>query len=64
MNPLVVLLALLAGAWLCHAVVTEWRGRRPFVPSAWMGWCVIGLLALFTIARNIPAWPFTLLAPR
>jgi hypothetical protein len=64
MNPLVVLLALLAGIWLCQAVIAEWRERRPFVPSAWMGWSLIGLIAVFTVARNVPSWPFTLLVPR
>jgi hypothetical protein len=64
MNPLVVLLALLAGAWLLHAVVAEWRGKRAFVPSAWMGWSLLGLVVVFTVARNIPSWPFTILAPK
>lgn len=64
MNPLVVLLAILATAWLLHAAVAEWRGKRAFVPSAWMGWCVLGLTVVFTVARNVPSWPFTWLAPR
>jgi hypothetical protein len=63
MNPLVVLLAMLGGAWLLHAVVAEWRGKRAFVPSAWMGWSLLGLIVVFAVARNVPSWPFTLLAP-
>lgn len=62
-NPLVVLLALLATAWLLHAAVAEWRGKRAFVPSAWMGWCVLGVTVVFTVARNVPSWPFIWLAP-
>jgi hypothetical protein len=32
------------------------------VPSAWMGWCVLGVTVVFTVARNVPSWPFTWLA--
>lgn len=36
--------------------------KLPNIPSSsiWLG---VGLIALFTILRNIPAWPFSLLAP-
>ncbi|HEY8961434.1 MAG TPA: DUF2752 domain-containing protein [Luteolibacter sp.] len=63
MNLLVVLLALLAAVWLVHAAIAEWRGKRVFVPPAWTGWSLLGLIVIFTIARNMSSWPFTLLAP-
>lgn len=41
--------------------------RRPNAkhgsPPAWVGWTVAVVVAAFWIARNIPHYPFTLLAP-
>lgn len=55
MNPLTVLsLPLLALLGL----------RRSLAYSPWTAWTALGLLIVFGVARNIHAWPFTLLAPR
>jgi hypothetical protein len=63
MNPMVVLAGSLLGVWLAGSVVAEWRGRRPWVPPAWAGWALLGLTVGFAATRNVPWWPFTLLAP-
>ena len=36
--------------------------RIPDIKPLWL-WAAIGSIVLFTIFRNIPAWPFNLLAP-
>ena len=36
--------------------------RIPDVRPAWL-WAIVGGIILFTILRNIPTYPFTLLAP-
>lgn len=36
--------------------------RMPDIRPSWL-WTVGGGIILFTILRNIPAWPFSLLAP-
>lgn len=36
--------------------------KLPNIPTYWI-WIGIGIIALFTVFRNIPAWPFSLLAP-
>jgi hypothetical protein len=46
----------------------HWRERDPLRPdrfrfSAPAGWWVLGALVLFGVLRNIPVYPFTLLAP-
>jgi hypothetical protein len=63
MNPIVVLYGALAIGWLSVGVLQEARGRRaPALPS-WTGWLLGGGVLLFGILRNLPWWPFTLLAP-
>lgn len=55
LNPvLVVALPLLPLLWWRTSVL-----RRPFV-----AWTAVAILLGFSIARNIPSWPFSLLAPR
>lgn len=42
------------------------RGRPlPFRlnPGVWGGWALVVLIAAFWLLRNLPWWPFTLLAP-
>ena len=65
-NPLLfslLALALLAGVW---ELLARWTGKdlplrlRPRWP---MLWTLIGLFLAFWVLRNVPAWPFTLLAP-
>jgi hypothetical protein len=29
----------------------------------WMGWAAAAAVVLFGVLRNLPAWPFCLLAP-
>ncbi len=63
MNPLVVLYLVGALSWLAFGSLREWRGMAaPAVPS-WAGWVLGGGVILFGILRNLPYWPFTLLAP-
>lgn len=44
-----------------------WAWGRPLPfrlnPGAKGAWCIVGVLITFWILRNIPLWPFTLLAP-
>lgn len=63
MNPLVVLYLVGTLCWLAFGSLREWRGMAaPAVPS-WTGWVLGGGVILFGILRNLPCWPFTLLAP-
>lgn len=55
---------------LVYSVVRTVRGAligtrpRPAGPlPAWLPWTIAGVIVVFWIARNIPAYPFTLLAP-
>ncbi len=66
-NLLMVLLLpfLVAGAALETAawVLGEsYRGPRAKVPAPG-GWVLLGVIGLYWILRNIPFWPFSLLAP-
>jgi len=63
-NPLVVLCGLFAAGWLAAAVAAEWRGRPVPALSARLVWALFGVAAVFALTRNLPWWPFTLLAPR
>jgi hypothetical protein len=64
-NPVTPLLLPLALAWLGAWAVRAWQGRPApsweLPPRA--GWVVLGLVLAFWVLRNIPAYPFTLLAP-
>lgn len=63
MNPLVILyLAGLIG-WLGLGSYLEFRGRAVPALPGWTGWLLGGGVLLFGILRNLPWWPFTLLAP-
>lgn len=65
LNPLMVsALPFIAYAGL-SAAVRAVRGRglpRVFLPAAWI-WVIFGVIVLFWILRNIPVYPFSLLAP-
>lgn len=37
--------------------------RRSLAYSPWTAWTALGLLIVFGVARNLHAWPLTLLAP-
>jgi len=65
LNPLLIL-ALPIIAWMALPRLIAWlRGRtvRPFSLRRRTLAAVIVLVVLYTIARNIPAWPFSILAP-
>ncbi|MGC4016667.1 MAG: DUF2752 domain-containing protein [Luteolibacter sp.] len=63
MNPLAMILGGAFAGWMLLGLVCEWRGRRmPAMPS-WLAWFLPTLILVFWLARNLPWWPFTLLAP-
>jgi len=65
MNPL-LLVGLGIGLIFAAASVWERRTRRELKwarISAKAGWTMLGLVLVFWVVRNIPHWPFTLLAP-
>jgi hypothetical protein len=50
----------------CTAVIGLWRWLRPASVPSWKPaytWWLLVLIAVFGVVRNIPAYPFTLLAP-
>ena len=60
----------LAAAWLVWEGgrrVWAWLRGRPdpgwWMRTDWVLW-LVGALAAYTVLRNLPAWPFTLLAPQ
>ncbi len=63
-NLLIVALAPLLAGWAAWAI---WRGltrnRPPPAAPASAAKIALVLVAVFTVARNLPWWPFTLLAP-
>lgn len=54
LNPLFVLSLPILGALVLRP---SWAYR------VWVPWTALGVLILYGILRNIPAWPFYLLAP-
>ena len=65
-NPLGMILLPLVGVGICMEMLGWARGRPlPFrsVRGVWGVWTVAGVVALFWILRNLPGWPFSLLAP-
>lgn len=55
MNPLLLFsLPVIAAAYL----------RRPWTYQTWLPWTMVTVVVLYGVARNIPAWPFLLLAPQ
>lgn len=65
-NPLVMglfALGLLAAIWELVARVSGKDLPFRIRPRLAMVWVLIGLFLAFWVLRNIPAWPFTLLAP-
>ena len=63
MNAAVVFIAVAGLGVMGNAVWSEWRGRPAKGVPPWLAWSLAGLLIIFTILRNLPWWPFTLLAP-
>lgn len=62
MNPLVILSIPLL-IYLIASARRRGPNSKSASPPAWLGWTVAITIAVFWIARNIPAYPFTLLAP-
>lgn len=65
LNPLMLLLVPFLGYAFVSKVVFVQSGRRMwevFVPAAWI-WILLCVIILFWILRNIPLYPFSLLAP-
>jgi len=65
LNPLTIsLLPVLGYAFLSY--VSRLLGKKGFpaifIPAAWI-WIFLGVVILFAILRNIPVYPFFLLAP-
>jgi hypothetical protein len=55
LNPLAISLLPLVGYFAV-------RGHRGTVKPIWI-WMLVGVIIVFGVVRNIPAYPFTLLAP-
>lgn len=65
LNPLLIL-ALPVLAWMGIPRWVDWLRGRPRPPRRIGGAWVLGIIIvvlLYTVARNIPVWPFILLAP-
>lgn len=64
-NPLLVLILPPVLYSLAGRVFTRVTGRRwPGLPqTAWLAWGLLGVVLVYTVLRNVPAYPFTLLAP-
>lgn len=65
LNPLMVLLLPFIGYSFVNYVVAGVRGRperKIFIPSGII-WTLLAMVILFWISRNLPYYPFALLAP-
>ncbi len=65
LNPLMVLvLPFIAYSILKYiaAGILGRKERKVFIPSAWI-WSLLVVIILFWVLRNLPYYPFTLLAP-
>jgi len=65
LNPLTVAFVPFLGYWLVSRAVCRLLARpRPtvFIPAFWI-WGLFAVIVLFWVLRNIPLYPFSLLAP-
>jgi Protein of unknown function (DUF2752) len=65
MNPLTILLLPFIVYGLASHALAAIRGRglpQPFIPAVWIR-ALFAAIVLFGIARNLPLYPFDLLAP-
>lgn len=66
-NPLTLIILTSVLVWLVRVglrfVFPADRLLRPFSISSRSLWIAAGLVILFGVLRNLPWWPFTLLAP-
>lgn len=63
MNAAVVVIAASGLGVVGSAVWSEWQGRPAKGVPPWLAWFLAGMLVAFTVLRNLPWWPFSLLAP-
>lgn len=65
MNPLAVALFVLLGFLWMRMVLREWREPppRPLDLPESSGWLALVVVIGFSVLRNLPWWPFTLLVP-
>jgi len=65
MNPLTVLLLPFVGSALAAEAIVQIRGRRLtrwILPAFWIQ-VLCGIIVVFGVVRNLPLYPFNLLAP-
>ena len=64
-NPLMLLAAPFVAYALGSYVLRAFTGRALPAPRAraWWVWALLAVILLFGVLRNVPAWPFRLLAP-
>lgn len=63
LNPLMVLaIPLLAYLVTRSSIPARPNTKQSSLPT-WLPWLIVGAIIIFWVARNIPAYPFTLLAP-
>ncbi len=65
LNPLMVLLLPFIAFSIIKYIalgILDRTQRRIFIPSAYI-WLLLGIIIAFWILRNLPCYPFTLLAP-
>lgn len=66
LNPLMVVMLPFLGYWLVSCVASGVRGR-PLLPvvfaSPSWGWLVLVVILAYWVLRNVPLYPFSLLAP-
>ena len=65
LNPLMVLALPFVMYWLCAEALWFCFRKKlpmPYIPAGWI-WALLALIIAYGIARNIPVYPFTLLAP-
>jgi hypothetical protein len=65
MNPLAMILLPFVAYALAFQALAARRGRGlPGVRfPVWSGWMLLGVMLAYWVLRNVPAYPFTLLAP-
>ena len=64
-NPLMVLTLPFVIYWMASQAALLWRGRplpSSFIPARWI-WTLLALVLVFWFMRNLPQYPFALLAP-
>ncbi|HEV2113081.1 MAG TPA: DUF2752 domain-containing protein, partial [Terriglobales bacterium] len=64
-NPLMVLSLPFVVYWVASQAVLLWRGEalpRRFIPARWI-WALLVVVLSFWVLRNVPVYPFSLLAP-